>query len=133
MSLAALLLAAAVSGIPAYPGARPVTLGGAIVQTTPDAPATVKARYAEVFRKAGWKASEDDAILNGDVPGAPPEHNAAVRQAGTLLSFERAGRTADILITPGTDARRKPVTILMIVPGTMPATPKGGTSGRSAR
>ncbi len=120
VAILAAVAATLAGGIPTYPGATRSEVGGAFFLTTRDAPEAARAKYAEVLRKAGWKPSEDDAVLNGDVPGASPEQNAAVKQAGLLLSFERDGRTADILIRSGTDKRRRPVTMLMIIPGTVP-------------
>jgi hypothetical protein len=128
MSTLALLLAAALAGLPPYPGARALPFAGGTLLSTPDSPATVAKRYAEVLRKAGWVPSEADSVLNGDVPGASPEQNAAAKRAGTLLSFERGRGTADILISTGTDSRRRPVTYLMIILGK-----QGGPRGRSAR
>lgn len=123
-------LAAALASPPLYPGARVATVGGMVVQTIPDQPEAVKARYVALLRKAGWRPSIDEAVLNGVLPGMTVQQQVAVRQAGTLLSFERDGRTADILISAGTDRLTRGVTTLLVVAGKVPG---GGTRGRPSR
>ncbi|MBM3276152.1 MAG: hypothetical protein FJZ00_13445 [Candidatus Sericytochromatia bacterium] len=123
--------AAAGAGLPPYPGATAVDVAGATLLTTRDPQPVARAKYAALLQKAGWRPAFPDAVLDGTPPGTPATASAALRQAGTLLSFVRNGRTADIWISAGVDRHRKPVTMLMLMSEQGPKT--GGAHGRPAR
>jgi len=133
------LLAAVVAtlSVPPYPGGSQRIVAGTVVITTRDPARQARTTYEAAMRKAGWVPAASDELLNGDIPGASKADNEAVRRAGTLLSFERQGHTADIFISQGIDRRRRPVTVLMVLmPDRAPGgreIHKGDKRGRPAR
>jgi hypothetical protein len=118
-----------VPGLPPYPGATAVEVAGAIVLTTRDPQSVARVRYEAIMRKAGWLPAYPEGVLNGALAGAGA--SAALKEAGTLLSFVRDSRTADIWISSGVDRHRKPVTMLMLMSEQRPRS--GGAHGRPAR
>lgn len=126
----------ALAQVPAYPGGKAVHMAGSIVVTTPDPLPKVKTGYTALFRKAGWKPTAPDDVLNGDVPGAGKADMEALARAVTYLSFERQGLVADLFLAPGKDRRNRPITLVTILAGPAPdfkptpSTDKGNSSGR---